>query len=734
MSFIRKIALILAVLTVMSVLSACGVSHNTGTGITASAGAEKFADFLADRLGDSMPDSTVIAMGEDTAKYGVDLSDFIDDEGYTIRALDGDVVILGKTEASLDRAVRQYANYGNADSYSFTYGEGYRVGEITIAGNDISEYSIMLPAENDECHTYAAENLRDYIGKACGVYPEIAEYSAAADGRFIRLERVYPEDEQYAVLGDEGFTISVDEAGDMTILGGYYRGCMYGVFDFLEEYVGWRFLTDPSSYKNATTKDLDYLYEADHIDIPVGSEYTETSDIAVRHNIFRGSVYGTEDHRAKRKINSNLSKSKNTYGLIGFSNHGLQSAMKDNFFVDFDYDILKQPCFTDEEFIETCKEYFTIQTQKKIDAGQVPGKDFINVDVAQFDTADFCMCDTCLEYYLLDGGNVGPVLYFTNEMARHLGGIFGDKIQISMFAYWGTSSVPKVSRPDDNVNISFCFFTEVGRGECHNHCISGVDCVDGVVSNKIYGEQLRGWSEIAKTLTVWYYPGYWCITGLTAPFIKNLRDDVAFLKECGVDGIYVCVSGYNMADEKIIPYLLSNLVWDCDITEAEYADMIAEYYRIVYGDGYEYLLEYENSVERYAYDWCWSTNIQSTARERIDFKAVSDGFLYDAELFEMAKAKAGTADQARHIEELSLSMYFTGLLSSYKDLYEDGDESSRAKYEELWDTFMALAIEHGYYMSPKASYSGENIINIADVAEDLAEPVDLFEYFEIDME
>ena len=734
MNLAKKISLILAALTVASSMASCAVPQITDTSITASAGAETYADFLADRLGDSMPESTVIAMGEDTEKYGVDLSEFVDDEGYTIRANAGRVVILGKSEAALDRAVRQYANYGNSDNYSYTYGEDYRVGSITIAGNHISEYVIMLPAENDACHTYAAENLRDYIGKACGTYPEIIDYSADAEGRFIRLERAYPEDEQYAVLGDEGFTISVDESGDMTILGGYYRGCMYGVFDFLEEHIGWRFLTDPSSYGNVSTNALDYLYESESVDIPADLEYTETADIAVRHNIFRGSVYGTEDFRAKRKINSNISKSKNSYGLIGFSNHGLQKAMKDSFFIDFDYDILKQPCFTDEELIETCKEYFTVQTQKKVDAGQVIGRDFINVDVAQFDTADFCLCETCAELYVLDGGNVGPVLYFTNEIARHLGSIFGDGIQISMFAYWGTSSVPKVTRPDDNVNVSFCFFTEVNRGECHNHCIDGLNCTSGdTVSNKLYGDQLRDWSEIAKTLTVWYYPGYWSSTGATVPFIKNLRDDIAFLKECGVDGIYVCVAGYYMANEKIIPYLLSNLVWDCDITEEEYADVVAEYYRIVYGEGYEYLLEYEKNVDRYAYDWCWSTNVFSNIRDRIDLKAVSDGLLCDIELFEKAKALAETAAQERYIEELSLSMYFTGLIASYGGWYENGTAEQKATYGQIHSRFMELGKEHGYIFATDFAYNYENFTKLADHAENLDVSVDIAEYFDLDM-
>jgi len=730
----KKISLLLAALAAVTSLVSCS-APTTGSSVTASAGAESYAAFLSDRLGDDMPESTVIAMGEDVEKYGVLLSDFVDDEGYTIRANGGDVVILGKNEAALDRAVRQYVNYGNADCYSYTYGEGYRVKRLTIAGHDISEYSVMLPEENDACHTFAAESLQKYIGKACGIYPDIVEYSDKAEGHFIRLVRVYPEDEMYSVLGDEGFTVSVGENGDLTVFGGYWRGCMYGVFDLLEQYVGWRFIYDPASYGNGAVTEYDYLFEVEHIDIPAGLRYTETADITVRHNIFRGTVYLSEDFRAKRKINSNLTNNRNNYGLIGFASHGLQSAMQDrSFFADFDFDPLVQPCYTDEYLIETAKEYFTMKTQAKIDAGQVLGRDFINVDVAQFDTSDFCFCENCCELFVLDGGNVGPVLNFTNEMARHLRDEFGDAVQVSMLAYMGTTDVPKVTRPEPNVNISFCFFIDDGGfAECHCHPIDGESCTneDGV-SNKPYAEKLRGWSEIAETVTVWYYPGYWNITGVTAPFISLLHDDVKFLIDCGVDGIYDCASGYRMADEKIIPYLLSNLTWDSDITEEEYARMVEEYYLITYGDGYEYLLQYDRNVAHYAQARCWTTNISSTAGDRINRRAVADGFLTDVELFEAALAKAGSATQQKRIEELSLSMYFTGLLCSYDSMYEGGDETSRAKYEEIWDSFMDLAVKHDYRMSPKMSYSGsDNMVWFKDIAADLAEPLDLVKYFEM---
>jgi hypothetical protein len=122
MKFNRIISLTLAGIISASALASCNTPEKNGSSITASAGAETYAAFLEERLG-VMPDSLIIASGDDTAAYGVDTSSFIGNEGYTIRAKDGEVVILGKNEKGLDRAVRQFAKYGNNESYTYTYGE-----------------------------------------------------------------------------------------------------------------------------------------------------------------------------------------------------------------------------------------------------------------------------------------------------------------------------------------------------------------------------------------------------------------------------------------------------------------------------------------------------------------------------------------------------------------------------------------------------------------------------------
>ena len=241
----RKIlSLALAGITAVSVLVSCS-NPSAESSFTASEEMTKYETLIKDRFGITS-DSLVIATGDEGAKYGVDTDKFIDDEGYTIRASDGDVVIIGKTGAGIDRAVRQFTNYGNLEDYTFTYGEGYRVKKLTVNGNDILDYAVVYPNDADECMLFATDELVKYIELTCGtVLPKYsADMYASAESKpahTIALSMDYP------TLGDEAFTINVKDDGNIDILCGRYRGGLYGVYDLLKD-MGWRFLSDGTEY------------------------------------------------------------------------------------------------------------------------------------------------------------------------------------------------------------------------------------------------------------------------------------------------------------------------------------------------------------------------------------------------------------------------------------------------------------------------------------------------------
>lgn len=148
----------------------------------------------------------------------------------------------------LDRAVRRFANdlAGTGDVYE-TYGEGYKVKSLSIDGTDISEWSVTVETLGEEGFeenpAFAAQELQTYIEKECGVTLPVesnparpahpARTKPGVLSASFRLRRTIRS-------ARTGFT-SILRTVTSSCAGGYKRGTMYAVYEFLENYAGWRF-------------------------------------------------------------------------------------------------------------------------------------------------------------------------------------------------------------------------------------------------------------------------------------------------------------------------------------------------------------------------------------------------------------------------------------------------------------------------------------------------------------
>lgn len=679
MKFAKALSLSLAIIFTASCATSCGVP-NRGTSITASADTERYVTFLQDRLTD-MPDELVIAAGCDTAKYGVDMSAYADSEGYYIRADGGDVVILGKTDAGLDRAVRQYAKYGNKDSYTYTYGESYRVQSLTVMGNDISEYAVVRPDDADECMTYASSELVKYISKACGaVLPEYteSEYTSAEakTAKAITLSIDYP------AHGDEAFSIEVKDDGNVDILCGRYRGGLYGVYGLLED-MGWRFLGD----------NIEYLYEADCVDLTDEINRTENGAVPNRFTSdrsFTDYVVGSKSHYHGRYLSSSATAKYGFYGIISEACHGLDANG-----VDWQGTYAgiksegKQPCFTDEDILQAIEDHFRKIIEAKLAAGLTVGKEFCYIDVAQFDTTQFCQCPDCLEVLAEEGSNSGAVLRMTNRMAD-MAAEYNPEISVLMLAYAGTNKPPKITVPRDNVKISYCFYTGNSGICCSNHPISGEECVSGGYSNKGYAAEFEEWKKICKSvnLQVWYYPLNCYEVAFQIPCFDTAYADMQYLIDADVSCVMLCAGENN---DTILLSAISEILWNGDMTEEEYWDMVEEYFYIVYGESGKYIHEYTMMLQTAGdLEDCWCA-FHTRVVNKVDDLYMATNFDYMTGLFKEALRLAETEEIEQQIEILMARMFYACITVTHEDLYVNGTDEERAliaeRYTELHRIF-----------------------------------------------
>ena len=699
----KALSLVLCTATLISLLAGCGSETTTGTqasSVTASGNVSVYTDWLTDRLtadGRITDDTKIIVGNADTAaEYGIDVSTLSDD-GFIIRrsATDNTTLIFASTNNGVDRGVRHFANYcSDEGELNVVKGEGYRIGKITIAGADLSEYVIVNPEPDNVNMTYTAEELQRYLSDACGISPEIVT-EADDDAYAITFVR----DEDGSEYGDENFLIKSHDHG-ITITGGKFRGCMYGMHTFLEEYIGIRFY-----YKFGTTPvngdySQAYIYEADEITIAADEiDYYGEASIVSRCGYsdypyfspalkYNGPMY----NRGQQSTYNDYLYG--TYGVAGNVTHGLYTIyFPGQEFGEWDpnYQPGTNPCFTNEDLFDELFSRVVADLDHRVnDLGEEPMKErsMCCIDIAQLDTSSFCMCTDCMAVYREEGAVSGAIIRHANKMVEALADTPYSDVYVGCFAYYGTTKPPKVTKPNDKVIVNYCFYmSDDGKNKvCANHSFGDPDCE----SNNKFTELYDQWCEISNNMYIWYYPTVAYYFANTTQDIFKMYGDIKYLADRGTYGIMALQD--NMDSSRIYFmkwYLIQRLMWDADMTYDEYVGHIKEFLYLNYGDGYELVYDYLLLMDRIGDGdgSCWA-GIFSPPMEKMNFTMLKQQKELLLELHEEARRLAADTYQEEMIDALFMFTRYHIAIATHTDMWVNGNDDSRAWYKENLDTFV----------------------------------------------
>ncbi|MBQ7671006.1 MAG: DUF4838 domain-containing protein [Clostridia bacterium] len=581
----------------------------------------------------------------------------------------------------------------------------YKVNEIKLGGKNITRFTIVYPrALEDEsvCLTsaaYAATELQKYVKDACGYKLNIAYTDEVTEG--YKIEYNFDDTDEF---GLEGFALEATDS-DFVIHCGSRRAAVYATYTFLEDIVGWRFLTDS----------VLYLYPSELINVPDGYYDEEIPTAEYR-------AIGANDpgvYYAPLKINASeggasaaskgdaykiggavgttyLHAHSFVYYMAGFENRNdpsLNSVAGG-----------EQPCMTSEETYNKIIDFMYKCIDWRTEGGQVPGFHYTQVSCSANDNGNYCTCTECKNAYMLDGSVAGALIRLCNRVAEKFCADY-PMLDIYTAAYAGAHVPPKMTRPDPRVNICFC---SVG---CNNHSLrnqdecaaaggnprlktqKGYDGPNVNQSNVEWMDYIKGWLELTDNVWYWYYTDNWAYYVSSAPNLYNFWDDIKYLTELGVKGFYLegDADRINYSFEALRKYLMTKIMWNPEMSEEEYVNLMDEFLQIYYGEGWQNLKQYLEEVE-IASDGigCWTNNYDYPWDEydEVYFRDNYDRF-YD--LFMAAYNAAETAAQKNRIEQCSLHMNFLGLSATFNCDYVSGDSASRAKYKErytwLWNYY-----------------------------------------------
>ena len=437
----------------------------------------------------------------------------------------------------------------------------FPVRSFTIAGIDISEYRIVF-GKGDE---YAAAELCDFIRSACGIRL-VKMQCKGAFSHEIRVGRVNETDKvknEVDALGDDGYAMIYDDSA-LYISGKTHSGVLYGVYSFIEDKLGFRFLSSKITAHNGVSL----------VGIPADINETYTPPFINRDTYWYDSF--ELKFAARRKLNGTGGRADSPYIssvlYAGGFVHTLPRLAGTSTAPD------AQPCLTDPEVYEkvigNVRDLLRKNPKAKI------------ISVSQNDSYPGglgCQCENCRRIDDAEGTPMGSLLTFVNRVANDIKDEFPD-VYVDTLAYRYTRKAPKHIKPADNVIIRLCSIEC-----CFAHPLDS-ECP----ANKEFASDIEAWSKISKNLFIWDYTTDFLYYVNPFPNLKVLRDNEEFFARHNVIGMFEQGNGQSYSAEfgELRAYLISKLLWDPYMSEEEYYKNMDEFLRLYYGDGWKYIREY----------------------------------------------------------------------------------------------------------------------------------------------
>lgn len=442
-------------------------------------------------------------------------------------------------------------------------------------------YYIHLHCRASGVVKYAAEELAKYVNEVFHASCILRMSSLEYTDMLVFTARKTPKGCLIPVNkhpGEEGYYLSMQQ-NELVIFGGNGRGVLYGVYAFLEKYIGCRWYTsEVSLIPSLVEKRLPAVEES----------YTP---VIRWREVFYYDLCDP-DIAAKLKLNGNTLRK----GLVAPERWAIQGGRH----ADWGLWCHSLYSLVSPELYESHPEYFS-----EVNGARIPPRSdgtqlclthpdlpelasaslrklmgqpqhglpvwanplALYWSVSQMDGNGNCTCEQCRASDKYDGSPSGTMLKFVNKVAKR----FPDK-KIATLAYTYTRKAPLHTRPEPNVVIQMCAIETARQGINFPISTSAV--------HASFRRDLVEWGKICKEILVWDYVIQF--QNLISPFpnFDVMKDNINFYVSNHVKAIF-CQGNRERGGEfaELRGYLLSKLLWNpqCDV-KAEMNDFLNGYY------------------------------------------------------------------------------------------------------------------------------------------------------------
>lgn len=460
---------------------------------------------------------------------------------------------------------------------------------MIIINNKKSSFHICYSKDADECTRYSATELQKYIYKSTKVC--IPVFSDKCERRseeiHVGLARDDAFKDLFLNLSDEAFKLFKSNH-DYIIVGKTPRGTMYGVYYFLNKYLGFRCLsndtellryTDNLEVSDSETKDFDFEFRDVYWNFAFDGNYASK-------NMLNSSLADLSIRKGSRRKWYNFHHS---FGDLLSANEYFESHPEYFSLVDGK---------RKKEHTELClsnPDVYKI-VLKKLNKWIDDNPDCDVFSVAQDEWMGHfekmaCECEKCKEIDEKYKSQSGSIINFVNRLANDIKESHPN-VLLHTFAYQYSRKPPVGIKPCDNVivrltNIECSWARSIEEGAK----------LDPNGRNAQFLHDLIGWSKITKRLYIWDYAVNYRNYLLPFPCLRSMYKNILLYKKIGVKGVLMegnfSFGGGGYLDE-LKAYVASRLL---TFDNRSLDEIVKEFCDGYYGKASKYVIEYINLFE-----------------------------------------------------------------------------------------------------------------------------------------
>ena len=525
---------------------------------------------------------------------------------------------------------------------------------------ELNDWDIVIAEDAIVSEVYAAEEFQEFFRQASGVKLPIVQKLNRLDRHvFIGVSQAMRSSNVgFGIedFGEEDLRIIVRD-GNIAIAGGRPRGPLYGVYTFLEDYLGVRFLTIDHTHVPPVgdwreVGPVDRFYHP-----PIGFRWSAYAEMDSGIFVKSGGRTDVPEFAARLRCNTVTHKDElgGTTGIVLF-NHSLYRYVPTKVYgkTHPEYFCLvdgkrRSQARNDAQETELCftnPDVLRIVTKAVLDQLAADPKQR-SVSLSQGDGGWYCSCPTCSAINEREGSPMGSLLTLVNAVADEVAKKYPD-VKVGTLAYYFSQKPPKTIKPRPNVIIQLtshdCSVTDPIRNSDYEETVK-------------FRRDLQGWGRIANHINLWYYNTNFGTYLLPMPNMRVLEPNIRFFVANNIKGIFMqgAHNGLGSNFSGLRNYMTSRLLWDPNQSGQQLMD---EFLDLHYGKAAPPIRRYINilhdNAEAKGVQYAWWGRAEDYGIDRLIIRAGLETF---AEAMKLAETDVVRA----RVEKLSICAYMAGL-------------------------------------------------------------------------